>query len=228
MRILVVEDEIKVAQFIRQGLTESSEEVDIAMDGATGLKLALENSYDLVILDWLLPGIEGIEICRSLRKSKKDLPIIMLTAKDDLDDKVLGLDTGADDYITKPFAFEELKARIRSLMRRGTGKRDLRLTFGDLEVDLADRTVRRNDEIIELSGREFALLSYFLKNRNRILSRGELAEQVWHIPFDPGTNIVDVYVNYLRKKLNPGADQPLILTVRGSGYILRDSLHEDD
>ncbi len=225
MNILVVEDEKRVAEFLQKGLSESGYRVDVAFDGEAGLEQAGQVGYDLFILDWLLPGKNGLELCRELRSSFPATPILMLTAKDTLQDKILGLDTGADDYLTKPFSFEELKARVRALARRKKRIEPRNLSAGDLEVNPADRSVTRGGVSITLSNKEYELLTYLLRNKNKVLSRELTAREVWGITFDTGTNYIDVYINYLRKKLKVGSEKPLIFTIRGRGYILKD---EDD
>lgn len=221
MRLLLIEDDKKVASFIVKGLTESGYAVDVSHDGKKGLDMASENSYDLVILDWMLPGMDGLKICSRIREFSKDIPILFLTAKETALDKVAGLDAGADDYLTKPFSFIELLARIRALLRRGSRAVD-KLAIDDLELNVAERKVQRGGRTIELSNKEFAILEYLLRNKNRLINRATLTEHVWNIDFDRGTNLVDVYINYLRKKLDTGSRKPLIHTVRGAGYILKE------
>ena len=221
MRILNIEDEARVAAFIKQGLEEAGHDVDIAPDGASGLDLAGRTPYDLVLLDWLLPDREGVDVCRDLRDRYPELPILMLTARDAVEDRVLGLDSGADDYLSKPFSFEELKARIRALARRHGPSEDSLLQVGDLSVDLMERRVERRGQEVVLSNREFELLVYFMRRPNRIISREELGRDVWGIDFDTGTNYVNVYLNYLRTKLTVAGLAPPIATVRGRGYILK-------
>ncbi|RMF58013.1 MAG: DNA-binding response regulator [Calditrichaeota bacterium] len=230
MKILLIEDEKKVASFIHQGLSESEYEVEVAHDGDTGLEKATGQDYDMFIIDWLLPGISGVEICRRIRQEKPHVPILMLTAKDTISDKVEGLESGADDYLTKPFAFEELKARIKALLRRKElgGAVEQILTIDDLEVDVISRKVFRGGKEILLSNREFDMLVYFLKNKNKIITRKDLAKAVWNIDFNTGTNFVEVYINYLRKKLDTGSGKPLILTIRGAGYIMREEGDENN
>ena len=224
MKILVVEDEPKVAGFIKQGLEEEGYSVTQAADGRTGRDLALQQVFDLVILDVMLPEVNGLDICRQIRQANKAVPVLMLTALGTTDDKVSGLDAGADDYITKPFAFNELLARVRALLRRkqlqpaGTT-----LTAFDLELDPLAKTVKRADQHIALTAKEFSLLEYFMKNKNRVLSRAEIAKDVWNLTFDTGTNFVDVYVNYLRNKVDKNYSVKLIHTVVGMGYVLRDA-----
>ena len=222
MKILLVEDEPKVSSFIKKGLEEQTYIVDIAYDGLMGKKLALNIEYDIIILDVILPSISGIELCKEIRKVNTSVPILLLTAIGTTEDKVLGLDAGADDYLTKPFKFMELLARIRALTRR---KNNLSaptiLTFADLELDTGSKIVKRNCKIINLTAREFFLLEFFLKNKERVLSRAEIAENIWEISFDTGTNIVDVYINYLRNKIDKGFSPKLIHTIIGMGYVLK-------
>ncbi len=221
MRILLVEDDRKVASFIRKGLTEEGYAVDVASDGDTGLAMGLDRLHDVIVLDVMLPGKPGFQVVRELRQAKVDTPVLLLTARDAVEDKVQGLDSGADDYLTKPFAFAELLARVRALLRRGTATRAPTLQLADLVLDPATRTVRRGGETIPLTNREFALLEYFLRNPGRVLTRTMIAEHVWDYSFDPGTNIIDVYVNYLRKKIDTDRDRKLLHTIRGVGYVLK-------
>jgi heavy metal response regulator len=222
MRILVVEDEKKVARFIQQGLEEEHYSVDVAYDGEKGAVMAEIQTYDLIILDVMLPSMNGFEITRRLRSSKLTTPILMLTAKTATDDKVAGLDSGADDYLTKPFAFAELLARVRSLLRRGSLEKTTLLTCADLELDTVTHKARRAGKQIELTAKEYALLEYFLRNKDRVLSRTIISEHIWDYNFDTGTNLIDVYVNHLRNKIDSGSDIRLIHTVRGVGYVLRE------
>ncbi len=229
MKILVVEDEIKVAQFIKKGLEEQSYEVDVAYDGVLGLKLILKNSYDVVILDVILPKTNGVEICREIRKMNLQVPILMLTALDSTDDKVTGLDAGADDYLSKPFKFRELLARVRALNRRkGNTISALVLKVSDLELNAFSKTVTRKGKKIELTPREFFLLEFLMKNAGKVLSRPEITEQVWEISFDQGTNVVDVYINYLRNKIDVDFSPKLIHTVFGMGYVLKEQLENEN
>jgi heavy metal response regulator len=221
MRILVIEDEAKVASFIRQALEEESYAVDICDDGGKGLELAELGTYDLIILDIMLPGMSGLEMLARLRRAKIHTPVLILTARAQIDQKVKGLDAGADDYLTKPFAIEELLARVRALLRRGGSE-----TFGLLQVDNlilnpATREVTRAGHRIELTTKEYALLEYFMRNVGRVLTRPMIAEHVWDLDFDTFTNVIDVYVNYLRNKVDRGHERKLIHTIRGSGYVLK-------
>ena len=221
MRILLVEDDRKVASFIRKGLTEEGYAVDLAYDGDTGLLMGLDRLHDVIVLDVMLPRKPGFQVLRELRRAKVVTPVLLLTARDAVEDKVQGLDAGADDYLTKPFAFAELLARVRALLRRGAAAQAPVLQAADLILEPATRTVKRGGEAITLTNREFALLEYFLRNPGRVLTRTMIAEHVWDYSFDAGTNVIDVYVNYLRKKIDAGRESKLIHTVRGVGYVLR-------
>ena len=223
MRILVIEDEKKIADFIKRGLKEEGYAVDAAYDGENGLFLAKTNTYDLILLDLMLPKVDGITVCKRLRDEKVASPIIMLTAKDAVKDKVTGLDAGADDYLTKPFAFEELLARIRAILRkRDEQKQAVTLQVGDLSIDLTTHKVFRGDNEIGLTSKEFALLEYLMRNAGKVVTRTMISEHVWDIDFDTFTNVIDVYINYLRNKIDTGAKKKLIQTVRGRGYILKE------
>ena len=223
MRILVIEDEAKVASFIRRGLEAEGYHVDIAPDGEVGLTQAFDHEYDLVILDVMLPKRDGLSILQEMRKHQTPrFRFLMLTARDTVADKVTGLDRGADDYLTKPFAFEELLARIRALLRRGSLLSPSTLSVADLELDLVSREVTRAGIRIELTAKEFALLEFFLRQPGRVLSRALIAQHVWGVDFDTFTNVIDVYVNYLRKKIDAGFPTKLIHTVRGMGYVIKE------
>ncbi|MFA6321473.1 MAG: response regulator transcription factor [Candidatus Omnitrophota bacterium] len=223
MRILVIEDEKKIADFIKRGLKEEGYAVDTANDGENGLFLAKTNSYDLVLLDLMLPKVDGIEICKKLREQKIMSPIIMLTAKDAVKDKVTGLDAGADDYLTKPFAFEELLARIRAILRKKSEQKEASvLQVDDLMIDLHTHKVLRAGKEIELTSKEFALLEYLMRNSGKVVTRTMISEHVWDIDFDTFTNVIDVYINYLRNKIDSDSKKKLIQTVRGRGYILKE------
>lgn len=221
MRLLVVEDEQKVASFIQQGLTEEGHAVDLAHDGDMGLSMALDRVHDLIVLDISLPKKDGIGVLKTMRQAGIKTPILLLTVRANIEDKVLGLDAGADDYLTKPFAFEELVARIRALLRRRSDAEPPLLEVADVTLDPARRTVMRDGEPIELTPREFTLLDYFMRNPGRVLTRTMIAEHVWDYNFDTSTNVIDVYVNYLRKKIDTGREPKLIRTVRGVGYVLQ-------
>lgn len=222
MRVLVVEDEAKVASFIRRALEEESYAVDVCADGAKGLEMGLSESYDLIILDLMLPGLFGLQILEALRKEKIQAPVLILTARSRVEQRVKGLDAGADDYLTKPFAIEELLARVRALLRRGSGETSGLLQVKDLVLNPATREVTRGGQRIELTAKEYALLEYMMRNAGRVLTRPMIAEHVWNLDFDTFTNVIDVYVNYLRNKIDRGRKPKLIHTVRGSGYVLRE------
>jgi heavy metal response regulator len=220
MRILVVEDEKKVASFIQRGLEAESYQVDVVSDGDTGLARAREGGYDLLILDLMLPGRDGLSVLRELRDAGRQVPILLLTARAGVSDKVAGLDGGADDYLTKPFEWSELLARVRALLRRGIPAPAV-LACADLRLDPATRQVTRAGRPIELTAREYALLEFFLRRPGRVLSRALIAQHVWGVSFDTFTNVIDVYVNYLRRKIDADFEPKLIHTVRGAGYVLR-------
>ena len=223
MNILLAEDEQKVADFIKKGLKEQLYNVEVAYGGLMAEKLALENEYDLIILDLILPGINGLELCKRIRRFKTDLPILMLTALGTTKDKVMGLEAGADDYLVKPFQFEELLARIKALSRRRMLiSPGVIFKMADLEVDSYKKMVWRSGRQIILTAKEFSLLELLIANKNRVLSRSYIAEAIWGINYDRGTNLIDVYINYLRTKIDKGFDHPLIHTVIGMGYVLKD------
>ncbi|MBT1071239.1 response regulator transcription factor [Pelotalea chapellei] len=222
MKILVVEDEKKVAGFIKRGLEEDQYEVMVTYDGAEGLKQALAGDFSLVILDVMLPKKDGLAVVKELREAGKHIPVLMLTARGTTDDIVSGLDAGSDDYLTKPFAFAELTARVRALLRRGEQDRGAEIHFADLRLDPVSHKVWRGDKEIDLTAKEYGLLEYLVRNPNTVLSRAMIAEHVWDYAFDSFTNIIDVYVNYLRKKVDKDYPTKLIHTVRGQGYILRE------
>ncbi len=221
MRILVVEDEKKVASFIQRGLEAERHSVDVAHDGESGLARALDGDYDLLILDVMLPRRDGLSVLRELRARRRPLPVLLLTARAAVSDKVAGLDGGADDYLTKPFEVAELLARVRVLLRRGAPGPAV-LEVADLRLDPATRVVTRAGRRIELTAREYALLEYLLRNAGRVLSRALIAQHVWGTSFDTFTNVIDVYVNYLRRKIDAEHHPKLIHTVRGAGYVLRE------
>jgi heavy metal response regulator len=220
MRILLVEDEKNVAAFIKKGLEEEYYVVDVAEDGAGGLLMATSNEYDLMVLDIMLPEINGIELCRRLRERGIKAPILMLTAIDSVNSKVEGLESGADDYLTKPFAFSELLARIKALLRR-TAESVSELSLEDLRMDLLSRRVFRADREIILTPKEFSFLEYLLRNKGRVLSRTQIIENIWGYNFDPNSNVVDVHIKFLREKIDADFPKKLIHTVRGAGYILK-------
>ncbi|TLY30177.1 MAG: response regulator [Ignavibacteria bacterium] len=222
MKILVVEDEKKVAKFLKQGLEEERYAVDVASDGLQGETLALSGEYDLIILDIFLPKKDGIVVLKGIRSKQLKTPVLMLTAKSAVEDRVEGLDSGADDYLSKPFAFAELVARVRSLLRRGAAEKSTILKILDLQLDTVTHKAKRADKAIELTGKEYALLEYLMRNVNRVLTRTILSEHIWNYNFDTGTNVVDVYVNHLRSKIDDGFEKKLLFTVRGIGYVLKD------
>ena len=221
MRILIVEDERKMASFLERGLKEEHYAVDIAYDGEKGWKYAMANDYDVLILDWMLPKMSGVELCHKFRKEGKITPVLMLTAKDSVEDKIKGLDQGADDYLTKPFSFEELLARIRALLRRPphvTNKTVLQCA--NLKLDLIKRQSWAGEQEILLSQKEFALLEFLMRHAGEVVSRTAIAEHVWDLHFDPMSNTIDVYINFLRKKIVETPSQSKIETIRGTGYRL--------
>jgi two-component system, OmpR family, copper resistance phosphate regulon response regulator CusR len=227
MNILVIEDEPKVAAFIQEGLEEEQHQTTVVYDGHFGLKMATEKAYDIIILDILIPYINGLDLCKQIREKGVTTPILMLSALGSTDDKVVGLDAGADDYLVKPFEFKELLARIRALSKRSIKtETDMHmLSISDLTMDLDKRTVTRAGKHIDLTAKEFLLLEYFLRNKGRVISRTEIAQKVWGISFDTGTNVIDVYVNFLRKKIDKDYDIKLIHTIIGMGYTLRVEQH---
>jgi len=221
MRILVVEDEKKVASFLEQGLREEGYAVDVAHDGSDGLVKALVHDYDLLLLDVMLPGKSGLEIVRELRAKERATPVLMLTARDAEQDVVLGLDAGADDYLTKPFGFDELLARVRALIRRGGSARPNRLSYDDVELDRVKHVALRHGQRLDLTPKEFQLLEFMLLNAEQVVRRTELLEKVWDLSFDPMSNVVDVHVGHLRRKLARAGGGDLLHTIRGVGYVLR-------
>lgn len=224
MKILVVEDEPKLASFVKKGLEEQSCEVDVAYDGQLGRNMALSNSYDVIVMDVNLPKMNGFDVVQSLRQERVSTPVLMLTAMGSVDDKLTGFESGADDYLVKPFEFRELMARLRALTKRGNeaGLQSNVLKVADLELDLNEKVARRGNKRIELTAKEFGLLDYLMRNRGRVVSRVDIAEKVWDIHFDTGTNVIDVYVNFLRKKIDKDFPQKLIHTVIGMGYMLKE------
>ena len=224
MNLLLVEDEPSVVSVISRGLTEEGFTVSVAPDGLIGRQMALDNPFDLIILDIMLPGINGLELCKIVKEHKPNTPIIMLTALGTTENVVNGLDNGADDYLIKPFKFAELFARIRTLLRRfnGMASNDQIINIADLQINLSAKTVKRDNKDIVLTATEYRLLEFMAKNKSKILSRIDILESVWDIDFNLGTNVVDVYVNYLRKKIDKNAGQKLIHTAVGLGYVLRE------
>ncbi|GAA4760355.1 MULTISPECIES: response regulator transcription factor [Flavobacterium] len=232
-KILLVEDEAHVVSFIKKGLTEEGFEVSVAFDGKTGLQLALENNFDLVILDIMLPEMNGLEVCKSIRSKNQTIPILFLTALGTSENIVLGLENGADDYLVKPFKFIELVARIKTLLRRSSGQTisqndenitsDHLYTFNTLKINDYTKTVTLENEEVSLTSTEYKLLLHLLKNKNKVLSRMDILEAVWGVDYDLGTNVVDVYINYLRKKVDTKSDDKIIHTVIGMGYVLREN-----
>ncbi|UTA68625.1 response regulator transcription factor [Emticicia sp. 21SJ11W-3] len=223
MKILVIEDEVRTIELIRQGLEEQQWEVDIAYDGAMGFQLATRQVYALIISDIILPGMNGLELCRKLREVGVSSPVLLLTALGTTDDKIEGLDAGADDYLAKPFEFRELMARVRALTRRNIGimHTSNTLKVADLEMDLDTKTVTRAGQEITLTAKEFGLLEYFIRNQGRVIAKAELAEKIWDVTFDTGTNVIEVYVNFLRKKIDKDFEPKLLHTQIGMGYVLK-------
>ena len=217
MRLLIVEDDARLASVLARGLRENGYAVDRAADGAAALEHLHNNEYDAVVLDVMIPGIDGMEVCRRLRAERAALPVLMLTARDSLEDRVGGLDAGADDYLTKPFAFAELLARLRALLRRGPAVADSVLRAGEARIDTRSHSVMRGDAEVPMTSKEYALLEYLARNAGRVVGREEIAEHVWDERYDPFSNVIDVYVNRLRKKVGP----ELIVTRRSEGYMLR-------
>ncbi len=224
MRLLVVEDSLKMASLLRRGLTEEGYAVDVAPNGIDAVWLATEQTFDAIVLDIVLPDIDGFEVCRRLRTAGRWAPLLMLTARDDVSDRVRGLDAGADDYLTKPFAFDELFARVRALVRRGPHERLPVLVVGDLALDPADHSVRRGGDTVRATPKEFALLQYFMEHPGEALTRQRLLEHVWDFAFDGDPNIVDVYVGYLRDKIDRPFGRASLQTVRGVGYLLQNEV----
>ena len=222
MRLLIVEDDKKVGAFLERGLREENYAVDVCRNGADALYLVQLNSYDVVILDIMLPGKDGFSVCREMRENDILVPIIMLTAKDTLEDKITGLTEGADDYLTKPFSFEELLARIRALLRRSQDYKTKVLRVADLEMDPLRRIVTRAGKKITLTGKEYAFLEYLMRNRGRVLSQSMIIEHVWNMDYEGASNVVNVYINHLRQKVDKGAQIQLIKTIRGHGYQINE------
>lgn len=222
MRILIVEDEKAIANNLKRGLSEEGYSADAAYDGEEGGFLAETEPYDLLILDIMVPKVDGLTLLKNIRKKGIKVPVLMLTAKDAISDKIRGLDTGADDYITKPFDFEELLARVRALLRRKGEVKSALITIGDLEIDTAGHQVRRGGKEVQLSAREYALLEYLAYNKGKVVTRTSISEHIYEYDFDLDSNIIDVYINFLRNKIDKGFDKKLIHTVRGAGYILKE------
>ena len=221
MRALIVEDEQGILNFLQDGLQEENFAVDTAQEGISGLEMALTNEYDIILLDWMVPGKSGIEICRSIRKQNTTVPIIFLTAKDTVQDTVFGLEAGANDYIKKPFQFEELLARIRVQLRESTNQHSV-LTFADIKLNLDTHQVFRSETEVQLTQKEFALLEFLIRNKGKVCTRTRIIEHVWDIHFDSDTSVIDVYINFLRKKLDNGEGKSFIQTIRGVGYIIKE------
>jgi len=223
MRVLLVEDEQSIANFIRDGLLEESYAVDVAFNGKKGWELAHDNlnEYDIILLDWMLPEMSGIEICRNIRLENKTVPILFLTAKDSVEDVVFGLETGANDYLRKPFAFDELLARIRVHLRNAEGEQTV-FTYGKIELNIASHRVTKSGQPVDLTQKEFALLEYLMRNKENVCRRTRIIEKVWDMHFDYDTSVIDVYINFLRKKLDDPEEPSFIQTVRGIGYRLTD------
>lgn len=220
MRVLIVEDEPKMAAFLKQGLEEQRYAVDVALNGEDGLHWALNFPFDLILLDVMLPGMDGMALCRALRDRRVSTPILMLTARDSVDDRVVGLDCGADDYLVKPFAFRELLARLRALTRRDTPHLTSVLAIGELSLNTVTHTAKRGERLIELTAKEYELLELFMLHPNQVLTRTVIAEHIWNYDYSPESNVVDVYVRYLRRKIDDDYDEKYIRTLRGSGYQL--------
>jgi len=222
MRVLIVEDDTRLAALLRQGLREQGFAVDLAGDVAGGLELALATDYDAILLDLMLPGADGLDLLRRLRERASPVPVLVLTARSGLEDRVRGLDLGADDYLAKPFDFRELLARLRAITRRPPVPPQTMLAAGDLELDPARHEVRRGGARVELTAKEFALLEYLLRMKDRLVTRGMILDHVWDLEYDGGSNLVEVYINYLRRKIDQDFEPKLIHTVRGAGYVLRE------
>ena len=220
MRLLLVEDDPRIARFVTKGLEEQSYAVDVVANGNDAVYQVEINDYDLIVLDVMIPGRDGFSTCRSIRALGKRMPILMLTARDAVEDRITGLDSGADDYLTKPFEFGELLARLRALLRRPNELLPAQIVVGDLVLDTASQTAKRGSRFIPLTAKEYALLEYFARNAGRVIGRSEIAEHVWDETFDPFSNLIEVYVNRLRRKLGDESGKPLLQTRRGSGYVL--------
>lgn len=227
MRILVVEDEKKVANFIKHGLEEERYIVEIAQDGITGLDIAMNNHFDAILLDVMLPGKDGFTLLREMRDAGISTPVVMLTARGNVEDRVTGLDLGADDYLPKPFSFEELAARLRSILRRSSPEKTTKLRCGDLILDTVSHLAYRQGREIELTTKEYALMEYLMRNKNRILSRSTITQHVWKHNFDPESNIIDVYIKRLRSKIEKDDIKPIIQSIRGVGYRMRETASDE-
>jgi DNA-binding response OmpR family regulator len=225
LRILVIEDEDKLLKVIAKRLEEEGYAIDMARNGKEGQALAESVKHDCIILDLILPGLDGLNLLHNLRLKNITIPVLILTAKDSTDDKIKGLDLGADDYLTKPFSFGELSARVRALIRRKSSRKETDLTVGDLQLNLLDHTARRGKKNIELTNKEYSILEYLMRNRGRVLTKSQIAEHVWNLDFEYNTNIIEVYIRFLRRKIDDGYQNKLIHTLRGSGYMLKDK-HE--
>lgn len=225
MKILIIEDEPKVVEFLKKGLEEHGYETDVAFDGQIGERLALKGDHDIIILDVILPYKNGYEVCKAIREKDQSIPILMLTALDSMDDKIAGFDSGVDDYLVKPFEFVELLARIKSLLKRSKGVLETSRTIkvADLELNLDTRMARRGNNLISLTAKEYSLLEFLMRNKGKVLSRIDIAEKVWDLSFDTGTNVVDVYINILRKKIDKNSENKLIHTKIGMGYYISDN-----
>jgi DNA-binding response OmpR family regulator len=227
MRLLLVEDDVRISRFVAKGLREQSYAVDVVSNGNDALYQAEINDYDVVILDVMIPGLDGFETCRALRAEGKRTPVLMLTARDGVDDRIKGLDSGADDYLTKPFEFGELLARLRALLRRPSELRPPQIVVGNLTLDTSAQTVKRGNTSIPLTTKEYALLEFLARNAGRVVGRAEIAEHVWDETFDPFSNLIEVYINRLRRKLGDDAAKPMLQTRRGSGYLLLSTVSEN-
>ncbi|GAB3168358.1 response regulator [Telluribacter humicola] len=223
MKVLLVEDEERMVSFIRKGISAEGYEVDVAFDGRTGLSLFRKDPYDIIILDVNLPQINGFELCKLIRQENETVPVLMLTALDSLADKADGFNAGADDYLAKPFEFQELLLRIRALTRRNSPKQKQVLRLADLELNLDTKTVTRAGQRIDLTTREYSLMEYMMLNKGKIISRVDISERVWNLNFDSNTNVIDVYISYLRKKIDKDFSPKLLHTIVGMGYVLRES-----
>lgn len=222
MKILLVEDEVKVAGFIKKGLESEFYSVDVAYDGREGLRIGLSNDYDLIILDIMLPFKDGVTLMKELRSEGVITPVLFLTAKDSIDSKIIGLDSGADDYLTKPFAFEEFLARVRALLRRQESVKSIKLRAADLILDTQSHVVIRGGQEIKLTAKEYSILEFLLRNKNKVVSRTILTEHVYDLNFDTDTNVIDVFINKLRNKIDRGFEKPILNTIRGAGYTIND------